>query len=310
MSVKTNVSYQQINRQSERSLTELLNLGRRYVAGVDALYPSYRADCKRNANLYTTEAMEAQRKQVQADYKRRLLNAFDELWRDAEIELDLMRDALAAWVSEPGNPAFLAQIGAYRDFGLDLSKTELEALVEGAGGNYVCLRCLDKLAGQSGYKVAVPSVDALGKDLESIRQDFWGLRLYAPLGEGDALDLLPDMVTIGGMQMGRPTINSVTIAYQTARNIEGHLAAVKGRWATNVLPVVTATAEVYGVDQQDVQEEAERVRAESNEHRTTSDTVTVDGAGDDGVKLARQMGQKMAQTNAQAAKGMEHYLGG
>lgn len=306
--MKLSVSYLTVNKQADRSTVELFNLSRQYVAFADALYPKYRADCNRNASLYTAEALENQRKEAKKEYSAQLLNTFNELWRDVGVEVDLMRDALAAWVSEPGDPAFLAQISAYKDFGLSLSKTELEALISGAGGNYVCLRCLDKLAEKSGLRVSVPSVDDFGRDLEQIKRDFWGLRLYAPMGDGDALDLLPDMVTYNGMQMGRPTAGNVTLAWQGAKNLDKHLEEIRGRWSSNVQPMVTKTEDAYGADQQDAQEEAERIKAEKEETRTTSDNVTVESSDMDGVELARKMGQEIAQGKAQVVPGLAHYL--
>lgn len=306
--MKTTVSYNKISRQADRSIVELLNLSRRYVAFVDALYPKYREACNRNASLYTAEALENQRKEAKKEYSAQLLNTFDEMWRDAGVEVDLMRDALTTWVSEAGDPAFLAQISAYKDFGLSLSKTELEALISGAGGSYVCLRCLAKLAEKSGFRVSVPSVDDFGRDLEQIKRDFWGLRLYAPMGDGDALDLLPDMVTYNGMQMGRPTAGNVTLAWQGAKNLDKHLEEIRGRWSSNVQPMVTKTEDAYGADQQDTQEEADRIKAEKEENRTTSENVTVEGSGTDGVDLARKMGNDIAQGQAQVVKGLSYYM--
>ena len=306
--MKMAVSYININKQSDKSLAELINLGRRYVATIDALYPKYRADCNRNASLYTAEALDNQRKEAKKEYSIQLLNTFNELWRNVGVEVDLMRDALACWVSEPGDPAFLAQISAYKDFGLTLSKTELEALVAGAAGNYVCLRCLDKLAQKSGFKVSVPSVDDFGRDLDQIRMDFWNLRLYGPVGDGDVLDLLPDVVSYSGMQMGAPTVTQATMAWQGARNLDKRLEEIKGRWANSVQPMVTVTEDVYGADQQDTQEEADRIKAEKEETRTTSENVTVENSDTDGVELARKMGQEIAQGQAQVVPGLAHYL--
>lgn len=306
--MKMNVSYVNVNKQGDKSLVALVNLGRRYVAGAEALWPKYREACNRNQGLYTAEAMEKQKQEAKREYRAQLLNTFNEMWMDVCVEVDLMRDALAAWVSEPGDPAFLAQISAYKDFGLTLSKTELEALVEGAGGNYVCLRCLDKLAQKSGFKVSVPSVDDFGRDLEQIKRDFWGLRLYGPVGDGDVLDLLPDVVSYSGMQMGGPTVTQATMAWQGARNLDKRLEEIRGRWSSSVQPLVTVTEDVYGADQQDTQEEAERVKAEKEETRTTSENVTVESSDTDGVELARKMGQEIAQGQAKVVKGLANYM--
>lgn len=305
---KVSISYGRINRQADHSIAALINSERRYVAAIDALYPKYRADCNRNASLYTAEALENQRKEAKKEYSAQLLNTFNELWRDVGVEIDLMRDALAAWVSEAGDPAFLAQIKAYKDFDLTLSRTELEALVASAGGNYVCLRCLDKLAEKSGFRVSVPSVDVLSKDLETIRHDFWGLRLYAPMGDGDALDLLPDAVAYNGMQMGRPNVGNVTLAWQGAKNLDKHLEEIRGRWSSNVKPMVTAVEDAYGADQQDAEEEAERIKTENAEKRTTGEGVTVEATDTEAVELARKIGREVVQGKAQVVPGLAHYL--
>lgn len=306
--MKMAVSYININKQADKSLAELINLGRRYVATIDALYPKYRADCNRNASLYTAEALDNQRKEAKKEYSIQLLNTFNELWRDVGVEVDLMRETLACWVSEPGDPAFLAQISAYKDFGLTLSKTELEALVEGAAGNYVALRCLDTLAHKSGFRVNIPSVNDFGRDLDQIRMDFWNLRLYGPVGDGDVLDLLPDAVSYSGMQMGAPTVTQATMAWQGARNLDKRLEEIKGRWANSVQPMVTVTEDVYGADQQDTQEEADRIKAEKEETRTTSENVTVESSDTDGVELARKMGQEIAQGQAKVVNGLTNYM--
>ena len=115
------------------------------MAGIDSLYPKYREACNRNSSLYTAEGDGEAEAGGQKGVPRQLLNTFNEMWMDVGVEVDLMRDALAAWVSEPGDPAFLAQISAYKDFGLTLSKTELEALVAWVQLVIMCgLRCLDK----------------------------------------------------------------------------------------------------------------------------------------------------------------------
>ncbi len=306
--MKKTVSFEKINRQGDHSIVELINLARRYVAGAEALWPKYREACNRNKGLYTSEAMEKQKQEAKREYRAQLLNTFNEMWMDVGVEVDLMRDALACWVSEPGDPAFLAQISAYKDFGLTLSKTELEALVAGAAGNYVCLRCLDKLAQKSGFKVSVPSVDDFGRDLDQIRMDFWNLRLYGPVGDGDVLDLLPDVVSYSGMQMGAPTVTQATMAWQGARNLDKHLEEIRGRWSSSVQPMVTVTEDVYGADQQDTQEEAERIKTENTETRTTPENVTVESSDTDGVELARKMGQEIAQGQAKVVNGLTNYM--
>ena len=134
--------------------------------------------------------------------------------------------------------------------------------------------------------------------------------MYAPMGDGDALDLLPDMVTYNGMQMGRPTAGNVTLAWQGAKNLDKHLEEIRGRWSSNVQPMVTKTEDAYGADQQDAEEEAERIKRENAEQRTTSEGVTVEATDSEAVALARKLGKDAAQGKAQVVPGLAHYLQG
>ena len=90
--------------------------------------------------------------------------------------------------------------------------------------------------------------------------------------------------------------------------MDKHLEEIRGGWSSIVQPMVTKTEDAYGADQQDAQEEAERIKAEKEETRTTSDNVTVESSDMDGVELARKMGQEIAQGKAQVVPGLAHYL--
>ena len=108
--------------------------------------------------------------------------------------------------------------------------------------------------------------------------------------------------------MGRPTVGNVTLAWQGAKNLDTHLEEIGSRWSSNVKPVVTTVEDVYGADQQDAQEEAERIKQENTEQRTTSECVTVEATDSEAVKLARKLGQQTAQGKAQVVPGLAHYL--
>ena len=64
----------------------------------------------------------------------------------------------------------------------------------------------------------------------------------------------------------------------------------------------------YGADQQDAEEEAERIKRENAEQRTTSEGVTVEATDSEAVALARKLGKDAAQGKAQVVPGLAHYL--
>ena len=55
-------------------------------------------------------------------------------------------------------------------------------------------------------------------------------------------------------------------------------------------------------------ERNERIKAEKEETRTTSDNVTVESSDMDGVELARKMGQEIAQGQAKVVNGLTNYM--
>lgn len=76
---------------------------------------------------------------------------------------------IRSYVEARPNPNCMEMLGAYRNFDLKASKTELSALLAQTGGNYTALRALQTIAERSGFKVDVGSVASLEKDLALLR---------------------------------------------------------------------------------------------------------------------------------------------
>ena len=96
--------------------------------------------------------------------------------------------------------------------------------------------------------------------------------------------------------------------WQGAKNLDKHLEEIRGRWSSNVKPMVTAVEDAYGADQQDAEEEAERIKTENAEKRTTGEGVTVEATDTEAVELARKIGREVVQGKAQVVPGLAHYL--
>ena len=214
-------------------------------------------------------------------------------------EIEKMRSALYAWIAEPANPAFLAQLRTYHDFDLRMEQIEIEAMAEQAAGNFVALRCLNAVAEKSGFHVNTPTLSDYIRDLDTIQRGFDALYLYAPQnGDGHSTDLLPNK-NYRGIDYGRPTSTDVSIAVAGAKALEGTLREIQERWSAHVQPTITKTEDLSADEVKDIVSAAAR---------KTPDAVTVDQNGTEAEDEARRMGAEMAEADRRAAEGLKHYL--
>ena len=213
-------------------------------------------------------------------------------------EIEKMRSALYAWIREPADPAFLAQLRTYHDFDLKMEQVEIEAMVEQAAGNFVALRCLNAVAEKAGYHINAPSLPDYMRDLEAIERGFDALYLYAPTGDGHATDLLPNK-KYHGIDYGRPSATDVVIAGASVKALEGTLREIQERWGAHVQPTITKTEQVAANEVKDIVSAAAR---------KTPDAVTVDQNGTEAEAEARRMGAEQADAARRAAEGLKHYF--
>lgn len=292
------IKYTAVNKAAEQAARELINIKNRHVAGVNSAYSTYNVEKNRNKNLYTAEALAAQAAQAQESGRRFVAQQMEDTRAAVTVEVEKMRSALYAWIREPADPAFLAQLRTYHNFDLKLEQVEIEAMVEQAAGNFVALRCLNAVAEKAGYHINAPSLPDYMRDLEAIERGFDALYLYAPTGDGHAADLLPNK-KYQGIDYGRPSATDVVIAGASAKALEGTLREIRERWGTHVQPTITKTEQVAANEVNDIVSAAAR---------KTPDAVTVDQNGTAAEDEARRMGAEQADAARRAAEGLKHYF--
>lgn len=293
------IKYTTTSKAVNEAAKELINILHRHIAGVDAAYSTYAIEKDRNKGLYTEAALEAQAARAQESGRRTVAQQMEDTRAAVRDEVEKMRSALYAWVNEPADPAFLAQIRTYHDFDLKMEQLEIEAMTEQAAGCYVALKCLNAVAEKSGYHVNTPTLPDYIRDLDTIQRGFDALYLYAPQnGDGRSTDLLPNK-NYRGIDYGRPTSTDVSIAVAGAKALEGTLREIQERWSAHVQPTITKTEDLPADEVKDIVSAAAR---------KTPDAVTVDQNGTEAEDEARRMGAEMAEANRRAAEGLKHYL--
>ena len=291
------IKYTAVNKAAECAVKELINIKNRHIAGVNSAYSTYRQKWDDQA-VYQKEYFD---KRVEEAKKRGIQHVREQLANtktETAAQIKEMRSALYAWIREPADPAFLAQLRTYHDFDLKLEQVEIEVMAEQAAGNFAALRCLNAVAEKSGYHINFPSLTDYMRDLDAIERGFDALYLYAPQnGDGHSTDLLPNK-KYRGLDYGRPNETDVVLAGAGAKSLEGTLLEIQERWNNHVQPTITKTEQLATDEVDDIVNAAAR---------KTPDTVTVD-QNSTAEEEARRMGAEQADAARRAAEGLKHYL--
>ena len=291
------IEYPTPSKVTNEATKELINALHRHIAGTNSAYSTYAAERDRNKGLYTEAALAAQAAQAQESGRRAVAQQMEDTRAAVLAEVEKMRSALYAWIAEPANPAFLAQLRTYHDFDLKMEQIEIDAMAEQAAGNFVALRCLNAVAEKSGFHINTPTLPDYMKDLDAIQRGFDALYLYAPQGDGHSTDLLPNK-NYRGIDYGRPTSTDVSIAVAGAKALEGTLREIQERWSAHVQPTITKTEDLSADEVNDIVNAAAR---------KTPDAVTVD-QNSTAEDEARRMGAEMAEADRRAAEGRKFYF--
>lgn len=291
------IKYTTTSKAANEAAKELINILHRHIAGVDAAYSTYAIEKDRNKGLYTEAALEAQAARAQESGRRTVAQQMEDTRAAVRDEVEKMRSALYAWIREPADPAFLAQLRTYHDFDLKMEQVEIEAMAERAAGNFVSLKCLNAVAEKSGYRVNIPTLPEYMGDLTAIERGFNALYLYAPTGDGHATDLLPNK-QYHGIDYGRPSATDVVISGTSAKNLEGTLREIQERWSNHVQPTITQTEDLPADEVNDIVSAAAR---------KTPDAVTVNYNDTAAEDEARRMGAEQAQADRAANEAFRKY---
>lgn len=236
--------------------------------------------------------------------------------RDADAEMshkvktqaEVLRSELHRIISKPVPIEFERSMRLYRDFGLQMSESEVRAFADSAFENYPAVRVLAAVADHSGYRVSMPAVKEAEADLHAIEAAARIPSLYASEGhiqEALALyDETPVFRKDGSIAYSRGKPDAVTIQmFSSAKDaLEKRLTEeMPQRWE-RMQPIIEQ------IDPKEYVSRSEAEKAQRDaEHRVKSDFIETLGIDLETETQVKLQAAQQAETNRQAAAVIAHY---
>lgn len=196
---------------------------------ITKIFESYRSEVARIETRYSKQVADEKLGALVSTSRASIVQVHERTEERAQIAIDELRDELRKHLLAPLDPALMAQLRAARDFGLTLSRSELECFADAAKGNLLALRCIQSVAEESGYRMTFTNGDDLSQDLDAVERAFQPSS-WAPDGFGrEALEILPDAIW-KGVNQGRPDGIRVATARAAAEGARRNLELGRERW--------------------------------------------------------------------------------
>lgn len=243
---------------------------------------------------------------------------------DAELASDLkalripkLKKCLTEYICESAPVAYMNTLKQYKDFGIKLTRQELEALIPGAQGNFTALRALAAIGQQSGYHVSVPDVDAYRADIDKLESLTAGPIMFPGDGElHPAIECLGDVPVYNQAHKqvgtrGRPTATDLLMSRYAFTSVTDHLEETAERWKATFVPAITdfqdldENGKTTGADKDGkiITDSMKEQRREAVKASTEQVGVTVTSE-----EQARQWGAEAAKTAKEAADIVSRYI--
>ena len=302
-----------MNKEVKRIFGDIFNEFSRYQSSVSASLSRYEVGleaAKKEASRYKDEKGELDnRKSRLVSVARGEIKEADQKLHDAVTGdyLPKLRQELSRYVCGRVNRDFVTVLRDYIDFGLKLTRPELDALLLQADGSYAGLRMLASVAAKSGFRMTTPNMADYEAEIAEIERAVMPPLLWAPTDHvGAAVDVLEDVPlrradgTAAGGQ-GRPSSSNVLMSAYVLNSVYKKLLETGERWATSFVPEISEFEPVQ-TEGGEITPEQQHTQAvqEANAQAVVEDTSAVD--------WARQRAAKRAENDAQAAAGMEKYM--
>lgn len=303
-----------MNKQVKQIFSDIYNEIMRYEATVAAVLSGYERDlgfAKAESAKYKDESGElSNRKSRLVTSARYEIREADKTLHDAVADdyIPKLRKELSAYVCGRADRQYVEVLRDFMDFGLKLTRPELDALILQADGSYTGLKMLSAVAEKSGFKMTTPSVDSYMGEITEIENAVRVPLLWAPrdhlVAAADVMEDRPIRRADGSIagSYGRPDTTSLLMSSMSLNQICKTILETGERWAASFVPEITAFAPIKTEDGETITPEQQRTEAvqEANAQAVVEDTSAVD--------WAQQRAAKRAENDAKAAAGMEKYM--
>ena len=236
----------------------------RTVTAAMANYQKQLAEETEAAALYKDEAAQLATAKVTliTDARQAIEEADKRFAYAISTAVTKLKKELDAYRRKPVNPELLAQLRAYTDFGLTMSRSELESYIRAAEGNHIALKIIQKVAENSGFSVTLPG--DFEKDLEMLESLGRVPTMYCPSEYlTEAKDVLPDVPVFRkdgtvANTVGRPDTVYLLIQSGKFNSAAEKLAVMAEKWESAGVPEISeleaiedpATGEIISPEEQ------------------------------------------------------------
>lgn len=283
-----------------------------YKSAVNSALADYHGGSERAVN--EASAFKDERAEL-AKRKTALLNtARAEIRRaDAELhnrvsgQIPKLREALSAYITAKPDPNFMEMLRDVKTFHLTLSRSELEALVPAAEGNFTALKALQSVAKDNHYTLTVPDIAAFLDDVKAIERTARVPVMYAGDYVSEAAEVLDDRPVFRddgsiAYTTGRPDALYLIMRGQELDGLTDSLAEVADRWSGSFVPQLSELEPMELDDGEVLTPEQQREAAIS----AASEQIYIDYSTD--TELAAAMGAERAEADRKAAEALNYYI--
>ena len=173
-----------INRSIFKGMKKTLEDHMNAVKGILATYTKETNAAKEEARKFKAEdEYYAEKQKIAADKARSALNReYESVRRSLKADAASMKKSLKDYLAAPMNPDFVTKLKVYSDFGIKLTRTELESLLAVNEGNPVGLRALAHVveATHTPWKVNYRDLGSLEDDVVKVER-IAGTMMYTPV---------------------------------------------------------------------------------------------------------------------------------
>lgn len=282
-----------------------------YKSAVNSVLADYRVGVERA----TSEAAAFKNEQAELSKRKATLinTARSEIRRaDSELhdrvmqQIPKLREALSAYITAKPDPNFMEMLRDVKTFHLTLSRSELEALVPSAEGNYTALRALQSVANDNGYTMTAPDIAAFLDDVKALERAARVPVMYAGDYVSEAAEVLDDRPVFRddgsiAYTTGRPDALYLIMRGQELDGLTDSLAEVADRWSGSFVPQLSELEPIELDDGDVVTPEQQREAAIS----AASERVSVDDSAD--TERAAAMGAERAEADRRAMETLQRY---
>lgn len=283
-----------------------------YCREVDSAYEEYRRSLQQAKTMYNEAHLESERRKYLQTARMSLSSAYHALTTQyQEFGRKELCACMAEYATRPAKPAMLDTLRLYHEFGIEMSRPELDALLHDAVDSYIGLRALAKVAEASNFKLSVPDLGTWEEDVRWIDGVIESAERYVPQGFGEEATAIGTSHYTAQKNIAyaiynaSASITSRIIVDVGLKNFGKRLDEIHDRWTAAFIPSVTVEME-RGMTRDEVKEALEAAQDErSKAVKAAADAVTVKDTSN--VRLAAEMGRQRADAEQRANAAMSAY---